>query len=150
MEHLACFVPGNIALGVMSGAVSGGGSRSRRMMASSSDEERADLDGGGNNDGDGGNSEELLKSILERERRYLAAADALAETCALAGEGTATGLAPEVVLFLPEARPGHHPGEKKKKKKKKKTQTARPSSPSSTSGGPRKTQSGANTAGTHS
>ena len=107
MEHLACFFPGNIALGVMSGAVSGGGSRSRRIMASSSDEERADLDGGGNNDGDGGNSEELLKSILERERRYLAAADALAETCALAGEGTATGLAPEVVLFLPEARPGH-------------------------------------------
>lgn len=67
MEHLACFFPGNLALGVLSGAASDD----------------------------------------ERERRYLAAAGALAETCALAGEGTATGLAPEVVLFLPEARAGH-------------------------------------------
>ena len=76
MEHLACFFPGNLALGVMSGAVSGG-----TRSSSAADN--------------------------EREERYLAAADALAETCALAGEGTATGLAPEVVLFLPEARPGH-------------------------------------------
>ena len=81
MEHLACFFPGNLALGVMSGAVSGGRRRSGEV----------DLDDGS----------------LEKEKTYLAAADALAETCALAGETTATGLAPEVVLFLPEARPGH-------------------------------------------
>lgn len=98
MEHLACFFPGSVALGVMSGAVSGK-KRSLDLDSSSSgaaDLENADLENG-----------ELVKALVEKERRYLAAAEALAETCALAGEATATGLAPEVVLFLPEARPGH-------------------------------------------
>ena len=93
MEHLACFFPGNLALGVMSGAVSG--KETSLLLESSSDD---DLDGG-----DG----ELEKALVEKEKAYLAVADALAEMCALAGEATATGLAPEVVLFLPEARPGH-------------------------------------------
>ena len=95
MEHLACFFPGNVALGVMSGAVSGG--RSGGEVGASLD------DGYDNND-----DEDLeLEKILEKEKTYLAAADALAETCALSGEVTATGLAPEVSLFLPEIRPGH-------------------------------------------
>ena len=87
MEHLSCFFPGNLALGVISGAVSGGG------------------ESGGGGDGDGAPLDSAPAS--EKEKTYLAAADVLAETCARAGETTATGLAPEVVLFLPEARPGH-------------------------------------------
>lgn len=98
MEHLACFFPGNVALGVMSGAVSGRRQRASPPPANRDEEEgREDLDG----------DELEVAAILEKEASYLAAADALAETCALAGETTATGLAPEVALFLPEIRPGH-------------------------------------------
>jgi len=42
-----------------------------------------------------------------RAARYRASAAALLTTCVAMGESTATGLPPEVALFLPELRPGH-------------------------------------------